>query len=77
MALAKEERQKLEHQVHQLKHDGGSRAVLELLKLDLEDLNKKWFTLQGDDLIKAQGEAKHITKLIGTIEDGPKIKPKE
>jgi hypothetical protein len=74
MAVAKQERQKLEQQVHSLRHEGGTRAVYELLRLEQDELNKKWPDLRGDDLIYAQGAAKSVARLLAVIEHGPTIK---
>lgn len=74
MAVAREERQKLEHQVHNLRHEAGTRALYELLRLEQDELNKKWPDLRDADLIYAQGAAKSVARLLWVIEHGPTIK---
>lgn len=75
MTVAHEERHELELAMHASRHD--SRAVHAWLVNRRKELDAKWPGLEGNDLLKAQGEAKSVAKLIELIEQGPKIQPKK
>ena len=74
MSVAREEQADMEEAVFASRHDGGAVALYKLLCTRRDEINRTWMTLFGDDLIRLQGEAARVTKLIDLIEKGPKIK---
>lgn len=74
MEISKQQRQALETQIHQLRVEGGVRAIHTLLLEKRDQLNKKWPRATGEDTYRSQGEALVIDDLIRVIEDGPRIR---
>lgn len=74
MDISKQERHAAEVSVHQLGHEQGIQAMRKLLFLRRDEINTSWPDAIGDALIKLQGEAKLVRKLINTIDHGPAVK---
>lgn len=72
METARQEQHQLESDVYATRHD--SRAMYELLAYHQRELNRRWPSLSGDDLLKAQGKAQMVAQLINTLTNGPGIK---
>jgi hypothetical protein len=77
MSVAREDRHALEVAVHAARADAGGNAVRDWLYSRRDEINTKWYTLSGDELLQAQGEARAWARLIKLIEQGPQIKPTE
>lgn len=45
-----------------------------LLEFHQRELNRKWPSLSGEDLLKAQGRAQMVAQLMNTLANGPGIK---
>jgi len=74
MSIVKEERHKIELDVFNQRHEGGVRALHSWLNLRRDEVNTKWPSMLGEDLVRLQGEAGLIARLIRLIETGPTIK---
>lgn len=74
MAVNKQDRQALEQKVHLLRGDGGLVALWELLKMDEQELNRRWPDTTGEALQQMQGQARTVRKLLRVIEQGSVIK---
>lgn len=44
-------------------HDPVARAVIELVKLSLEDVKERLVMEQGEDMVRTQGIGRYLTKL--------------
>ena len=72
--ITKPERHENEVLVFNSRHEAGLHAVHAWLCARREEINTRWLGLSGDDLVRLQGEAGSIAKLIRLIEHGPTIK---
>jgi hypothetical protein len=72
--ITKEARYEHELAVHASRHEGGVRAVHAWLCGRRDEINVRWTGIEGDDLVKLQGEAACVVRLIRLIELGPTIK---
>lgn len=72
METARQEQHQLESEVHATRHE--SRAMYNLLEFHQRELNRKWPSLSGEDLLKAQGRAQMVAQLMNTLANGPGIK---
>ena len=77
--IVKEERSNLEHTIYQARFDVGLQAMRDWLYVRQAEINGKWYSMTGDDLIKIQGEASTIARQIKMLEKGPTVaqQPKE
>jgi hypothetical protein len=71
MNVVKQEQHEQELAVFAARHD--MRAMHAWLQGRRDELNARWFSLEGNELLKAQGEAKFIARQIKLIEQGPAI----
>lgn len=53
--------------LHNSISDPGTRALLSLLRLKQDSLNRSWLDLAGDDLTRAQGEAQTVRTVLRWI----------
>jgi N-acetylglucosamine kinase-like BadF-type ATPase len=44
-------------------HDPVARAIIELVKLSSDDLKESLVSAEGNDMLRLQGAARHLTKL--------------
>lgn len=44
-------------------HDPHAAAIVELIRLSIEDIKESLVTAEGDDIHRFQGAARHLTKL--------------
>ena len=72
MAEIKAEQNTQEKVMFAMRNEPGVRATTDWLKRELEEINRKWPTLSGDDLIRLQGKAQHIWRLLDAIETAPR-----
>jgi len=68
--IVKEERAKLENAIYQARFEAGLQAMRNWLYDRQVELNGKWHSMTGDDLIKLQGEASAIARQIKMLEKG-------
>lgn len=61
----------LRKELHRSSQDAGTRAMLALLNLKQDSLNRTWLDLVGDDLLRAQGEAQAVRTMLSYIERDP------
>lgn len=73
-SIARQEQYELEGRIYQLRGEAGSQAIREYVINTLEAINATWPDRTGDDLIRAQGQAKSFNVLLRILEQGPKIK---
>ena len=71
----KQARHDVELAVFASRHDGSAHALRDWLYIRRDEINSSWYAAFGDDLIRLQGEAKLISRLIKLIEQGPSIQP--
>ena len=71
--IVKEERAKLENTIYQARFDPGLQAMRDWLYGRQNELNAKWHSMSGDDLIKLQGEASAVARQIKMLEKGPTV----
>lgn len=71
--LSKEERFKQEHTIFQARVEIGLQAMREWLYDRQAGVNSKWPGMTGEDLIRLQGEAVLIARLVKMIDKGPTI----
>ena len=74
--ITKYERFETEHQIFQTRHEPGLQAMRTWLFARREEINLKWPGSLPDELVKMQGEAMLVNKLIKMIDVGPTI-PRE
>ena len=71
--IVKEERANLENTIYQARFDVGLQAMRDWLYVRQVEINGKWHSAIGDDLIKMQGEASSIMRQIKMLEKGPTV----
>lgn len=71
--IVKEERGKLENTIFQARFDPGLQAMHDWLYVRQNELNARWYTMTGDDLVKFQGEASGIARQLKMLEKGPTV----
>lgn len=71
--LSKEERFKQEHTIFQSRADLGLQTLRSWLYDRQAEVNSKWHGMTGEDLIRVQGEASLLARLIKMIDKGPTI----
>ena len=71
--LSKEERFKQEHTIFQSRADLGLQTLRTWLYDRQAEINLKWPGMAGEDLIRLQGEAGLIARLIKMVDKGPTI----
>ena len=71
--IVKEERANLEHTIYQARFDVGLQAMRDWLYVRQNELNAKWHSMTGDDLVKLQGEASLVARQIKMLEKGPAV----
>lgn len=74
MAINRQEQHEAEMKVFQLRHEIGMQSMRALLMLRRDEINKTWPDASGDALLKLQGEAQCVQKMLKVIEHGPAIK---
>lgn len=74
MVTSKPEQHEQEARIYQARGDAGVMAVREWLFREQGETNAKWVGMTGDDLVKLQGEAKIIARLIKVIDVPSKFK---
>ena len=72
--VSKEERRKLELEIHAAQHEAGVQAIRSVLYEMRDDLNRKWPGASEEDFPRLQGSARVVAILIKMIEHGPQIK---
>lgn len=77
MSVTKQERHEQELNITRSRHEAGVIAVHKWLCRERDEINARWFDKSGEDLLRLQGEAKHVARLIRVVEQGPTIKSLE
>lgn len=74
MSVIKAEQHKTEMDIFLCRNEGGVQAMRSWLYARRDRINTEWIGMVGDDLIREQGEARAVNKMIKLIDDGPAIK---
>ncbi|MBK8772214.1 MAG: hypothetical protein IPM06_17570 [Rhizobiales bacterium] len=74
MNVIRQEQHKIELSIFLCRNEGGLQAMRDWLYLRQARINTEWIGMAGDDLIREQGEARVVARLIKLIDDGPAIK---
>ena len=74
MTTTHEDRRVNELAIFQLRSEPGLQEMRKWLFWKRDDIGEKWTELEGTDLLKLQGEARLVKKLIKMIDVGPTIK---
>ena len=72
--MIKAEQFKNETDIFLCRHEGGLQALRDWLYLRQARINTEWVGMVGDDLIREQGEARIVARMIKLIDIGPAIK---
>jgi hypothetical protein len=59
-----------------LRHEPGLQEIRTWLFWKRDDITDRWTELEGNDLLKLQGEARLVKKMIKMIDQGPTIIPR-
>ncbi len=71
---AHEERRVNELAIFTMQSEPGLQEMRKWLYWKRDDVADRWTELEGNDLLKLQGEARLVKKLIKMIDHGPMIK---
>lgn len=74
--ITKSERHDQEHTIFQTRNDAGTQAMRAWLYARRDEVNSKWTGMIGEDLMRLQGEASLVNRLIKMIDFGPTV-PKQ
>jgi hypothetical protein len=77
MSVVRREQYESEVGLFQCSHEPGVQHMRSLLYAQRDRINTEWLGMTGEDLIRKQGEAKAVAKLIRMIDFGPNVKPSE
>jgi hypothetical protein len=66
-----------EVEIYSYRAEAGLQTLKAWLYRERDRVNQSWPNMIGEDLSRAQGEAKFITRTIRLIESGPTIKEVE
>jgi hypothetical protein len=77
MSTIKAEQHAQEVAVFLMRNEGGLQNLRSWLYGRRDQINRDWPGQVGEDLIRLQGAAKEVAKLIRMIDVGPSIKPTE
>ena len=69
-----EDRRTNELSIFTLRSEPGLQEMRKWLFWKREDITDRWTELEGNDLLKLQGEARLVKKLIKMIDQGPTLK---
>ena len=72
--IVKPEQHEQELTIFACRHEVGLQALREWLFARRDDINKNWPGMLGEELVRLQGEAKTVAKLIRLIDLGPSVK---
>jgi hypothetical protein len=72
--VSKQQRHEQEVEIFSFRHEQGLHVMRDWLLREQVDINRVWPGTCGDDLVRMQGEARVINRLIELIEHGPKVK---
>ncbi len=74
MTTSHEDRRANELSIFTLRGEPGLQEMRKWLFWKREDITDRWTELEGNDLLKLQGEARLAKKLIKMIDQGPTLK---
>lgn len=74
MAIAHEDRHANEIAIFTLRGEPGLQEMRKWLYTKRDEITDKWIDLAGDDLLKLQGEARLVKRMIKLIDHGPQVK---
>lgn len=74
MSILRQGQHEEEIMIHLSAHEGGVQAMRGWLIGRQEWINKEWVALVDEDLIRLQGEARAVARMLKLIEVGPTIK---
>ena len=72
--ITKPEQHKLELAVFHMRNEGGLQNLRALLYMRRDQINRDWPGQEGEELIRLQGAAKEVAKLIKAIDVGPTVR---
>lgn len=64
---SREQEAELRAALHRSIGDPGTRAMLALLQYEQDRLNRSWMDATGDDLLRMQGDAQSVRKMLRFI----------
>jgi len=74
MSVIKAEQHKTELDIFMCRNEPGLQALRSWMYARRDTINRDWPGMDGEDLIRLQGEARAVAKAIKLIDDGPAIK---
>ena len=77
MSISKPERHEQELKIFAMRHEAGVRVLRDWLYRERDEINARWPAQTGEDLIRLQGEAQRVAKLIKVIDIEPQFKQME
>lgn len=77
MSTVKAEQHAAEVAVFLMRNEGGLQNLRTWLYMRRDQINRDWPGQEGEELIRLQGAAKEVARLIKLIDIGPSIKPTE
>ena len=72
--VVKQEQHVQEMNIFQSRYEGGLQSMRDWLYARQARINTEWIGMAGDDLLREQGEARAIARMIKLIDIGPTIK---
>lgn len=72
--MIKPEQYKTETDIFLCRHEAGIQAMRDWLYARRDRINTEWVGMVGDDLVREQGEARVVNRMIRLIENGPTVK---
>ena len=60
--------------IYALRGEPGLQEMRKWLFAKRDDIGDRWTELEGNDLLKLQGEARLVKRVIKMIDQGPQIK---
>lgn len=74
MSIVKAEQHAQELAVFMMRNEGGLQNLRSWLYGRRDQINRDWPGQEGEELIRLQGAAKEVAKLIRMIDTGPTVK---
>lgn len=72
--IAHEDRHANEAAIFALRSEPGLQEMRKWLYWRRDDINDKWMDLEGNDLLKIQGESRGVKRMIKILDHGPTLK---
>jgi len=75
MGVIRQEQAENELAIFLMRNEGGLQVMRTWLYARRDQINRDWPGQEGEDLIRLQGAAKEVAKLIRMVDVGPQVKP--